>query len=78
MGFAAFLCHSFHIASGVQFVIDASIENQSQKISDPAVENKPSVPRRPLLPAVINTWSFTNATRKGENLKFNLQNLKQI
>ncbi len=69
MGLVSFFLQ-VHNAASVQFVIKAPIiqpenENNAQTNTKPAW-----TPTKMMLPAVINTWSFSNATLKGKYILY--------
>lgn len=67
MGIAAFFCKQSHCAFNGQFIIEAANEHfpvDKENIAHIGRDAK-SHKIGPMLPAVINTWNFINATKKG-------------
>lgn len=67
MGLAGFIIHTVHCASNTQFVIKALDSENLAVEEDAAKVGRTSHSRalRALLPVVVNTWPFVNATKKG-------------
>lgn len=65
MGLAGFFLHTIHCTSSKQFVVEVP-DSENLEENTAKVGKKPeSRALRALLPVVINTWPFINATAKG-------------
>lgn len=64
MGLASFFLQ-VHNAAGVQFVIKAPINELENETNVPTSTDQRWSQTKMMLPAVINTWAFSNATQKG-------------